>query len=95
MILPLLLEVADTPDTRARGLMDRVDLPLGLDGMLFVFDRSQHGSFTNERTFVPLDVTFFDDRRRIIATIPMRTIVESGGVVERYDALCLSTLGCP
>lgn len=86
--LPLTVEVAQTEAERAKGLSCRPPLlPLGLHGMLFLFDGpGQQGTFTNRATHVALDVSFFDATRRLIATVPMRTIVESGWVVESYGS---------
>ena len=84
MKVPLIVEVAADPLTHERGLSHRTDLPPGLDGMLFIFDRPRVLAFWNQRTFVPLDIAFIDAQRRVTVVLPMRTIVESGGVVESY-----------
>lgn len=92
--LPLLLEIARDP---IRGLMDRtafswVEAPRDVfdargshsDGM--IFPGSADGAFHNVRTLLPLDVVFIDNEGRVAAIRPMRTIVESGGVVERVES---------
>lgn len=57
---PLLVAVADTPDLRARGLMEVRDLG-DLDGMLFVFDAEVSVDFVMRNTVIPLDIAFFDE----------------------------------
>lgn len=51
------VEVVDTPETRARGLMFRQSLAPDA-GMLFDFDQSQPVSFWMMNTFIPLDMIF-------------------------------------
>ena len=58
-------EVADTPETRSQGLMNRTAVPEGT-GMLFVFEREAERSFWMRNTYVALDVAFIDADFRIV-----------------------------
>jgi uncharacterized membrane protein (UPF0127 family) len=58
-------EVAVSDDERARGLMQRKDLPEG-EGMLFVFDRDEILSFWMKDTLIPLSIAFISHDGRIL-----------------------------
>ncbi len=51
------VEVVDTPETRAQGLMFREHLPRR-GGMLFLYDAPQPVSFWMRNTLIPLDMIF-------------------------------------
>ena len=51
------VEVVDTPETRAKGLMFRQSLADDA-GMLFDFGREQPTAFWMQNTFIPLDMIF-------------------------------------
>lgn len=61
----LQVEVADTPEARARGLMLRTGLP-DTAGMLFVFEEEQRWGFWMKNTLIPLSIAFIDRRWRIV-----------------------------
>ena len=51
------VEIAATPATRERGLMDRRFMPMDR-GMLFEFDRDGPVAFWMKNTYIPLDMVF-------------------------------------
>jgi uncharacterized membrane protein (UPF0127 family) len=51
------VEIADTPQSQALGLMHRESLPRNA-GMLFVYDRPQTARFWMRNTLIPLDMIF-------------------------------------
>jgi uncharacterized membrane protein (UPF0127 family) len=53
------VEIADTPEERATGLMHREEMAAAA-GMLFVYERPQRVSFWMENTLIPLDMVFMD-----------------------------------
>ncbi|MCV2448493.1 DUF192 domain-containing protein [Paracoccus sp. DMF] len=55
------VEIADTAEERARGLMFRRDLPAG-QGMLFIYESPQPVSFWMRNTLILLDMVFIDAR---------------------------------
>lgn len=58
----LSVEVASTPEQRARGLMQRTELAAGR-GMLFVFPSRTNGGFWMKNTLVPLSIAYIDGDR--------------------------------
>lgn len=56
------VEVASTPEQRARGLMHRTELAAGR-GMLFVFPGRTSGGFWMKNTLVPLSIAYVDGDR--------------------------------
>jgi uncharacterized membrane protein (UPF0127 family) len=66
----ILAEVADTPDTRDRGLMFRTAMPAD-HGMLFVYPNDARHCMWMRNTYVPLSVAFLDEHGRVINTDEM------------------------
>jgi len=62
------VEIANTDETRANGLMHRESLP-AKTGMWFIFDASDNYSFWMKDTLIPLDIIFVDDQMTIVDII--------------------------
>lgn len=58
------VEVADTPEAQARGLMFRIDLGDN-EGMIFPYDGTRAQSFWMKNTPLPLDIIYIGPDRRI------------------------------
>lgn len=76
------VEIADTDDERARGLMFRRDLPRDA-GMLFLFEGEQPRAFWMKNTPLSLDMLHFDARGRLCGLVerarPFSTEALEGG----------------
>ena len=60
-----IFEVADTEESRRRGLMGRKEL--GEDaGMLFIFEEERYLTFYMKDTSIPLDIAFIDSDYRVV-----------------------------
>ena len=73
----VILEVADTPELRAKGLMGREDLP-ACCGMIFT--DLDGGAFWMKGCKIPLDIVFIDDSGKITRKYGMK----ADGGVRRY-----------
>lgn len=96
--VPFAVELADTPEERAQGLMFRESLPPD-GGMLFVYPRDQMIGMWMKNTLIPLDMLFIGgdghilgiaertvplSLRTISSESPARAVLEiNGGTAER------------
>ena len=63
-------EVADSPEERAVGLMNRESLDEGA-GMMFLFFEENEGGFWMKDTLIPLSIAFFDRDGTILSILDM------------------------
>jgi uncharacterized membrane protein (UPF0127 family) len=66
----LKVEIAETPDHRSLGLMNRRSLPRNA-GMVFVFERPENGSFWMKNTLIPLSIAFYNGKGKILRILDM------------------------
>lgn len=78
--VPLRVEIANTPESRAQGLMNRRQLDADA-GMVFVFPDESARSFWMKNTYLPLDLIFVTADRHV------------AGVVARAEPLTLTSRG--
>ena len=64
------IEVADSPEQQALGLMHRESLPDDA-GMVFLFFDDTQGGFWMKDTLIPLSIAFFDQRGEILKILDM------------------------
>ena len=64
------VEIAETDEQRARGLMGRKSLAED-EGMVFVFFERSSGGFWMKDTLIPLSIAFFDQQGTIVDILDM------------------------
>ncbi|WP_281684605.1 DUF192 domain-containing protein [Thalassobaculum salexigens] len=77
---PFQVEIADSPDERARGLMFRKELAEDR-GMLFLFPRRERIAMWMRNTEIPLDMLFISDDGRV-TQIHERAVPHSEAVIS-------------
>jgi len=60
------VEIADTSQKQALGLMFREDMPAD-QGMLFIFPHEAPRSFWMKNTRIPLDIMYFDKDLKLVS----------------------------
>lgn len=69
--VPVEVEISDSPEERAKGLMFREKLNWN-EGMLFIFEKEDTLSFWMQNTSIPLSIAFIDKEGVIIDIQVMR-----------------------
>lgn len=67
------VEIADTEEKTARGLMYRTSLKDG-KGMLFVFKNEQTRAFWMKNTFIPLSIGYFNSNKELVDIQDMKPV---------------------
>ncbi|PIP01046.1 conserved hypothetical protein [uncultured Pleomorphomonas sp.] len=65
-VYPYQVEIADTDESRSRGLMFRREVAPGT-GMLFDMGATRDVAFWMHNTFVPLDLVFISEKGRVVS----------------------------
>ena len=81
----LMVEVANDPASRARGLQGREALAANA-GMLFVYPQAKRLRFWMKNTPIDLDIGFFDDGGRLLEVVPMTAFHERPHYVSSAPA---------
>jgi len=76
------LEVADKPESRRIGLMNRTEVPVG-KGMLFVFTSEEVQTFWMKNVPFDIDIAFFDRRGHFVSA----TLMKGTSPLQREDKL--------
>ena len=76
------VEVADTVEKRAQGLMYRKDLPEEY-GMLFMFDSDTRDPFWMKNTYVSLDIVFIDSNKKICSIAKNTEPMSQSGIYPK------------
>ena len=60
-----IVELAETPEQRTRGLMFRESMGAS-KGMLFVFEKEGQRSFWMKNTLIPLDIIWINENKEVV-----------------------------
>jgi uncharacterized membrane protein (UPF0127 family) len=72
----LRVEIAETPETMIKGLMERPSMPRD-QGMLFVFAQTGRAPFWMKNTLIPLSIAFIDEGGVIVHIEDMEPLTEN------------------
>ncbi|MBN2301584.1 MAG: DUF192 domain-containing protein [Lentisphaerae bacterium] len=84
--------VADTPESRERGLMFVRNLPENR-GMLFVFQDEEIRSFWMKNTYIPLDIIFISSKGVIVDIKPNAVPLDESPIVSIAPAKYVLEIG--
>ncbi len=87
----LTVEIADTNQTRAKGLMGRTELAEDR-GMLFIYEETQRLVFWMKNTLIPLSIGFFDENQSLIQVLDMEPPLGKNLIRYRSTAPALYAL---
>lgn len=79
----LTIEIADNDKETEQGLMFRRSMPDSC-GMLFIMPNNEPQSFWMKNTFIPLDIMFLDEQKKIV-TIQANRIPFSEEAIPSYE----------
>ncbi len=79
----LTIEIADNDKETAQGLMFRRSMPDSC-GMLFIMPENEPQSFWMKNTFIPLDIIFLDNQKRVV-TIQANSAPFSEEAIPSYE----------
>ena len=79
------VEVADTDERRAHGLMFRESLPKD-EGMLFIFDDEHQRSFWMQNTLIPLAIGYFSRDKVLNEVIEMKPAIMGTARPKTYPS---------
>lgn len=82
------VEIADTADERAKGLMYREHLDSN-EGMLFIYPVAQPVSFWMKNTPLPLDMLFIDVDGKIINVAAMAKPFDTNPISSKGSAIAV------
>jgi uncharacterized protein len=71
----VIVEIAETPEAKARGLMGRTSLAESA-GMVFLEDEPAVSGFWMKDTLIPLSIAFWDEDGRIFRILDMEPCLE-------------------
>ena len=71
------LEIANTAETKERGLMRRDSMPAD-HGMIFVFPAAEKRAFWMKNTRIPLDIIYIAESGKVDSVKQMQPYVETG-----------------
>lgn len=80
------VEIAETDDARARGLMFRQSLG-ERRGMLFLFDKQETITMWMKNTYIPLDMVFIDSERQVVDIARQAEPLSTDVIASRLPAL--------